>query len=330
MINMTQNILLMLDKTYFPATVFLIVFLVGILTRTILFSYLKKIIKKTHIDLDDILISSLRRPVFAILLTISLYLSICFANIEPQSFLILQNVLFSLGIISVAMACSGIVNSFIKYYAKAADSISATSTISKNVSNILIYGISILVILRYFGISITPILATLGVGGIAVALALQDTLSNLFSGLQLMLTKTIKINDYIKLSTGEEGYVKDINWRTTRILTDSEIIIPNIKIAQTILTNYSLPDRSVSLNIKVKLDAGNDLQKVEDITIRVAKEISKIDPVVRFNDFVGRHIELTTTLKVSEYGLQANIKHDFIKRLHEAYKKEGILFPLNR
>ena len=104
--------------------------------------------------------------------------------------------------------------------------------------------IQVLIILSVIGISVTPILTALGVGGLAVALALQDTLSNLFAGAPILMEKPIRAGDFIRLETGREGYVVDIAWRTTRIwmLTNNLVVIPNSKIAQSTLTNYHLPE----------------------------------------------------------------------------------------
>ena len=93
----------------------------------------------------------------------------------------------------------------------------ARRILTRNISKIIIFTIGILVILNALGISITPILATLGVGGLAVALALQDTLSNLFAGFHIVTNRIVRVGDYIKLDSGEEGYVIDVNWRTTKV-----------------------------------------------------------------------------------------------------------------
>ena len=94
--------------------------------------------------------------------------------------------------------------------------------------------------LNAVGVSITPIITALGVGGLAMALALQDTLSNLFAGIHILAEHTIRIGDFIRLETGQEGYVEDISWRTTRIrmLPNNMVIVPNSKLAQSVVVNY--------------------------------------------------------------------------------------------
>ena len=133
----------------------------------------------------------------------------------------------------------------------------------------------------------------MGIGGLAVALALQDTLSNLFSGLQIIASRQVRIGDYVKLNTGEEGYVTDITWRNTtiRAIPDNMIIVPNSKLASTILTNYHQPAKVMSVIVQIGVSYDSDLAKVEKITLEVAKEILReieggipdFEPFIRYH-----------------------------------------------
>src|SRR2546429_328365 len=107
----------------------------------------------------------------------------------------------------------------------------------------------VLVLLSVLGIHITPILTALGVGGLAVALALQDSLANLFAGMHLLADKPIRVGDYVKIADTTEGYVVDIGWRSTRIrmLQNTVVVVPNKKVAESIITNYDLPGPRPSL-----------------------------------------------------------------------------------
>jgi len=126
-----------------------------------------------------------------------------------------------------------------------------------------IYVIGFLIVLNYLGISITPIITALGVGGLAVALALRDTLANLFSGIHIMVEKAIKIGDFVKLESGLEGTIEDVTWRTTRIRTPQNniIIIPNEKLVQAIVTNYDLQDKKVAVSIQIGVSYDSDIEK---------------------------------------------------------------------
>jgi small-conductance mechanosensitive channel len=140
---------------------------------------------------------------------------------------------------------------------------------------LVIIGISL--ILAVWGVSLIPILTTLGAGGIAIAIALQDTLSNFFAGIQILYSKQVRLGDYIKLSSGEKGYVVDINWRSTTLkeLPNNLIIIPNSKLLNNIITNYYLPEEESTVIVPVEVSIDNDLELVEKITVEVMNEVQK-------------------------------------------------------
>jgi small-conductance mechanosensitive channel len=180
-------------------------------------------------------------------------------------------------------------------------------------------------------------LATLGVGGLAVALALQDTLSNLFAGFHITVAKQIRIGDYVRLDSGEEGYVTDINWRTTKIkmLPNNVVLVPNEKLTKAIVTNYYLPDKEMAVTVNIGVHYKSDLNHVERVTCDVAREVmistpgaaSGFEPFIRYGGFGESSISLTVILRVKEFVDQYLIKHEFIKKLHERYAKEGIVIP---
>jgi len=122
------------------------------------------------------------------------------------------------------------------------------------------------------GIEITPILPALGVGGLAVALALQDTLSNLFAGIHLLADKPIRVGDYVKLADTVEGHVEDIGWRSTRVrmLQNVVVTIPNKRVAESIITNYDMPEPRLALLIRVGVDYGADPDLVERLLVEEA------------------------------------------------------------
>lgn len=112
-----------------------------------------------------------------------------------------------------------------------------------------------MMVLENLGISLTAVWTTLGVGSVAIALALQDTLSSFFAGVYLRLDHPVRLGDYIKLESGEEGFVVERGWRSTRIkaLSNNTIVVPNAKLASAIVTNFSLPDPHMSLLIPVSV-----------------------------------------------------------------------------
>jgi small-conductance mechanosensitive channel len=216
-----------------------------------------------------------------------------------------------------------------------------TPTISLfgNLIKLSVYILGVLVILQSLGISITPVLTALGVGGLAVALALQETLSNLFAGLQIIAARQIKPGDYVHLDTGEEGYVADVTWRNTtiRAIANNMIIVPNSKLASTILTNFHHPVKDLLVYVNVGVHYDSDLEHVERVTLEVAQEVqSAVDgakrdhqPRVRYNEFGDSGVIFRVVLAAQEFYDSYELTHQFIKCLKRRYDKEGIIIPFN-
>jgi small-conductance mechanosensitive channel len=234
----------------------------------------------------------------------------------------------------ITFVIARVLTGLLKAYSNREDSSKSSLSLFKSIINILVYTLGLLVMLESFGVSITPVLTALGVGGLAVALALQDTLSNLFAGIQITLTRTIKPGDYIHLTTGEEGTVIDITWRSTTLLTQSDnmTVIPNSKLATTIITNYSLPKRNLSISVPVGISYDSDLDRVERITMEIGETLMKENgieskPVFRYKEFGSSSINFTLSMDINEFSQQYILRHEFIKRLYKRFKAEGIEIP---
>jgi small-conductance mechanosensitive channel len=205
------------------------------------------------------------------------------------------------------------------------------------ITNILIWGIAILILMDIFGVSVTPVLASLGIAGLAIGLALQDTLSNFFSGTYILLSQPVRVGDYIELENGLKGYVSGIGWRETRIRTlpNNTVVIPNSKLSQSIITNYYMPGTDMACLVQVGVSYESDLEKVERVTIEVGEKImDKVNggvkgfkPFIRYHTFNDFSINFTVILRVEEFVDKYLVTHEFIKALHKRYKAEGITIP---
>ena len=171
-----------------------------------------------------------------------------------------------------------------------------------------------------------------------VALALQDTLSNLFAGIHILMEKPIRVGDFIRLETGQEGYVEDITWRTTRVrvLPNNMVIIPNSKIAQSTLTNYHLPEKRMSLLIPVSVSYSSHPEKVEAILMEeTMKSVGEVPgllgdpaPFVRFiPGFGDSSLDFTLICQVGEFVDQYLVQHELRKRILRRFRAEGIEIP---
>jgi small-conductance mechanosensitive channel len=202
---------------------------------------------------------------------------------------------------------------------------------------ILIFTLGLLVVLDNLGISITPLLASLGVGSVAVALALQDTLNNFFSGVYVLADRPIQIDDYIKLEDGTEGFVARIGWRSThiRLPSNAMVVVPNSKIASAQLTNYNMPSKETVFRVDVGVGYDSDLKHVERVCLEVAKEVlshtpsgvAHFQPFVRFHTFADSSINLAVFLQTRHFSESGLLRHEFIKALHEKFRHEKIEIP---
>jgi len=153
----------------------------------------------------------------------------------------------------------------------------------------------------------------------------------------IQMVPRVKIGDYVKLDSGEEGYVTDINWRSTKIrmLPNNVVLVPNEKLTKAIITNYYLPDKEMAVLVNLGVHYESDLKKVEKITCEVAGEVMRevpggvleFKPFIRYGSFGDFSINFTVILRAREFADQYLVKHEFIKRLHERYEKEGIVIP---
>lgn len=192
-------------------------------------------------------------------------------------------------------------------------------------------------VLDTLGVAITPLLASLGVGSIAVALALQDTLGNLFSGLYLLADNPIRVGDFIRLEGGEDGYVEQIGWRSTRIrlLANNLVIVPNSKLAGARITNFSLPDPESAILVEMGVAYGSDLRLVEKVVTEAATAtlasteggIRSFTPFIRLHTFADSSINFTVILRARQFTDGFLIKHEFIKNVHKAFAEHGIEIP---
>ena len=297
---------------------------------------------ENHLNIDEnswfyIFINALRGVPVSLCLVVGLYWIVNTINIIEPLTRLFSYILFTVIILSITRVAARTINGFISLHIESSQQKLPKTTLLNTILNVVIYAMGVLVVLQYYGISIAPILTAMGVGGMAVALALQETLANICSGLHLILSKQLRLDDYIKLSTGEEGRVTDITWRFTTIVPaggGNMIVIPNQKIASSNITNYSMPRKDIVISIPVGVAYDSDLDKVERVTLDVAKEVMaqidkdvKMEPAVRFHTFGESSIDFNVVLHSSYFEHQFLLKHEFIKALTRRYREEGIEIP---
>jgi small-conductance mechanosensitive channel len=206
-----------IERIFIPSIVVLFSASALLIIRGIAFGFLHKWAEKTKTDIDGLIIRAIKIPSIYWCIAIGLYIGIAISELPERYVFYLSKAIHIIVILSITIATANLSGKIFKDYIQKTELPIPTTGLAYGILKGTILVIGLLMILSVIGISITPLITTLGVGGLAVALALQDTLANLFAGIHILMEKSIRIGDFIKLETGQEGYVEDITWRTTRI-----------------------------------------------------------------------------------------------------------------
>lgn len=329
----------MLNNIIISGAIIFASIILGLFLKLIVISRISNIAKKTTWKWDDSVVKYLKGIILLWCIFLGIYLAkeIWKPDIWVALNALADKILIALFGASVILTVANIVTALIGLYGETIQQALPLTNLTQNLVKILIIILGGLMVLNALGISITPLLTTLGIGGLAVALALQDTLSNLFSGFYITIAKNIRVGDFVKLESGEEGYVADIGWRVTkiRVLANNIILIPNNKLAQSIVANYFLPEKELAVLVQVGVHYNSDLEFVEKVTCEVAREVQQtvpgaiktFEPFIRYHTFDSSSINFTVIMRAEEFVANYLIKHEFIKRLHQRYKGKGIVIP---
>lgn len=276
-----------------------------------------------------------RLPWLALL--VGIWLSAGYWPLTAEGHLLVGRAVFVLGASSVTLAAAAIASQSVDTYGAVVAPALPVSSLTRNMAWALIAVLGFLVILNGLGLSITPMLTALGVGGLAVALALQEPLANFFAGFFITLGGQIRVGDYVKLDSGQEGYVVDFSWRSTRLrmLANNLVVVPNAKLAQAIVVNHHLPSPDLAVLVDIGVDYASDLRHVERVVTEVGRSVMsevpggvpEFEPFIRYHTFGDSSINFTVILRAREFVDQYLIKHELIQRLHARFDQEGIVIP---
>lgn len=312
---------------------------VFLLIKKVVYEKIRRIAERTRTQIDDIFLNALDLP-----LTLLIFVSgaVIVDRIGPlgidgeltKYFLVALRVTT---ILAVIIFIDRLLKGLIQTYSAKVDILKTSGGVVQGIARAVVLALGLLILLDTFGVSITPIIASLGVGSLAVALALQPTLENFFAGIQLVIDKPLKVGQFVKLDSGEEGYVHKIGWRSTwvRMLPNNVVVIPNKSLVTAKITNYYYPMQELAVLVQVGVHYGSDLERVEKVTIEVGEDVMKtvqggvpdFMPFIRYHTFDDFSINFTVILRAKEFVDNYLIKHEFIKRLHKRYAKEGIVIP---
>ena len=310
----------------------------GVVAEFVVVRRLHKLAEGTRFKWDDLLIGSLRGVATTWLGAGGVYLALNVGTPDPVLVNWMQRALMVLVLGSVVIAGMRAVGGAVEMASGRAGGTIKSPTLVVNLARISVGVLGLFIILQNLGIDITALITALGIGGIAIALALQDTLGNLFAGIQIILSKQVRQGDYIRLSSGEEGWVTDVKGRNTTIQTfpDGNLVtVPNSMLASSIVKNFSMPRRALWVTLEVGVSYDCDLDHVEAVALEVAKQVLEEvdggvpgeDPIVRYHTFGDSSVNFDVRMMVREFKSQGPVRHEFIKRLHRRFGNEGIEIP---
>jgi small-conductance mechanosensitive channel len=311
----------------------------GLIVRRILFRVVREWAAHTESQLDILITGSLGGPIVLWSLILGFHLATQNSRIPRHYLHYVQITLQTLWILSLTIAMSRLAGNTVRFYGGRVAGVQAVTSLTQKLAQLVVVAVGLVWILKVvFDLSLTPILTTLGVGGIAFALALQDTLSNLFAGFYVSISRLVRIGDYLKLNTGEEGYVTDINWRCTMLrgITNNLVVIPNSKLGQAIYTNYHLPDERMMVSISFGVGYESDIDRVEAVLLdevtsavgHVKGLLAEPAPYVRFTPGPGDWaLGFQVNFNVAEFSDQYLVQSELRKRVVKRLRTEGISMP---
>jgi small-conductance mechanosensitive channel len=309
-------------------------YLLGRLLNRFIAGHLAHLAAGSHGPWDDLIVAELRTyiPLWSFLL--GLRVSLAYWPIPERWLHLAATAISVIGFASVTFAVAAVATRLVGVYGPRAVPGVAVSGLTRNiVRGIVIVG-GMLVVLNELGIEIRPMLAALGVGGLAVALALQEPLANLFAGLFVSLAGQVRIGDQVRLDSGVEGKVVDFNWRSTwlEVSGGSVAVVPNAKLSQSIVTNFNLPTPELAIPIDFTIRYEEDPGRAERTAFEVASSIMRdtpgtapnFEPTVRFHTFADLGLKGTVTLRAKSWGDQGLIRHRFLVAMHDRFRADGI------
>jgi small-conductance mechanosensitive channel len=312
----------------------------------LLIALFKKVSSKTKTTLDDILADKVRRPLKLISIVVAAFLASGAAY--PDAVLaghstveIFKVLLMLCAIILIDAVVDGLLIWYGKEIAPRTSSKfdDEVFPLFRKVARVLIYVLGILIILSELGVEIAPLIAGLGIAGLAVALALQDTLGNFFAGVYMLADKPIRPNDYIRIDGTEvEGSVVEVGWRSTKILTlaNNYVFVPNSKVAQSIIINYYSPESRLGYVMDFTASYDDEPGKVVEALLEAAKEVEKRTGKItsgggvtwaRPDTFGESAINYKVGVQVPTYVDKYAVKGEMVKEVYTQFRKSGITIP---
>jgi len=296
--------------------------------------------RRTKTTLDNRLLQAIRPPLLLLLTVVGSYLALLQITLVDPYQPYIRSAAVILVVFCVASGVNRALSAGLTWYGQEMAARTRTDVdekllpILRRVLFVVIWGIALMVIFDRLNLNISPLVTGLGITGLAVALALQPTLSNFFSGTYLLTDQAVRPGDFIQLDSGVMGTVREVGWRTTKIVTPENnlVLIPNNRLADAIVTNYFQPDRAVNVVVNCGVAYESDLDQVERVALEEATRVQKSHPgavpdwtpLFRFREFGESNVNFIVVLRAIDRGNSFLVMHEFIKALHRRFAREGI------
>ncbi len=330
------------------AAAFVVFILLALISRLLIRLFLKRIRRRDDPGIPEIVLECVRGPLGFFLVITGLLVGYLIAIGIENTFLVQLSDTKDLAIkiwkvsviLTTTFTVAHVIDRLIDWYllniaesteTKIDDTLLPTL---RRVLPITIYAAGALVAIDSVGVSISPILAGLGIGGLAVALAVQPTLSNFFAGTYVVTEGELKEGDFIELEGGPSGYVEEVGWRSTKIRSrfNNLVIIPNSRMAESIVTNYFSPTPAMNVVVTCGVSYDANLEDVERFATEEAKGVIKesekaikdVEPFFGFSNFGDSNIDFFVFLQAVDRSGTFTLKSELIKRIHERFNVEGI------
>jgi MscS family membrane protein len=298
---------------------------------------LRKFTRFTKSDIDDRIIDIIHRPIYLTIILIGCVLAVAYLKFSSEVISYTNNTLYSIISIIWAVTIIKLSNAFIENAVYRVSDVTGLSKeispLIENVIKIVIIVAALMAVLSIWKVNITPLIASAGIAGVAIAIAAKDTLSNFFGGISVFVDRPFKIGDYIVLDKGERGEVVTIGLRSTRIKTRDDILIsvPNSIIANSKIINESAPVPNFRVRIPVSVAYGSDIDLVENTLIGIASEnenvIAEPSPRVRFREFGDSGLYFELLCWVKEPALRGLTVHKLNRTIYKKFNELGITIP---
>lgn len=328
--NKYLNALIILIAYIIIAKIFLVI------TEKVIHVFTKK--TKTH--LDDLIIEKTKNPIFWILIILGIDYSFEKLNLPFEKFdKIILDILVSIIILFITIIVARLADIFIDFWGKKwAEKTNSTLDdellpIFHKASKVVLIFIGIVVILAYWGVDVTGLLAGAGVAGIIIGLAVKDSLANIFGGISLILDESIRAGDKVKLETGELGVIENIGLRSTQVRSynNETFIIPNGKLSNMNIQNYARPNLNQRVNVKFSVAYGSKVEDVRALVLKLIKSEKSIlkdpEPVVDFVEMGDSGLNMVARFWIDDFNNDYPMQISMTEKIYNALNKGGFEIP---